>query len=288
MSDELAEQNEELVDVEEAETDEIEEHEDETDSDEKKEPSLEEEADEEEVVVSFDGKEPEEEEDQPAPAWVKDLRKAHRNTQKENRDLRKKLEALEKPAPKVAELRKKPTLEDYDYDADEFESSLENWFDEKRKNDDAKRQEKEAQEAQNESWNTKLQAYEEAKTQMKVKDFTDAEEEVLEGLSDVQQGIIVQGADNPALVVYALGKNPEKIKALSAEKDPVRFAFAVAKLEKDLKMVKKSKKAPDPERRVTGSARGGASDSTLEKLREEAAKTGNYSKVTAYKRSKSN
>jgi hypothetical protein len=47
------------------------------------------------------------------------------------------------------------------------------------------------------------------------------------------------------------------------------------------------KQAPAPERVVTGTGRSsGAVDSTLERLREEAARTGNMSKVVAYKRQK--
>jgi hypothetical protein len=56
---------------------------------------------------------------------------------------------------------------------------------------------------------------------------------------------MLQGADNPALVVYALGKNPKKAKELSEIKDPVKFAFAVAKLEKELKVTNR-RAAPHP------------------------------------------
>ncbi|MCY1427445.1 hypothetical protein D9M71_432910 [compost metagenome] len=94
----------------------------------------------------------------------------------------------------------------------------------------------------------------------------------------------MQGADNSALVVYALGKNAAKAKELAAIKDPVKFAFAIAKLETQLK-VQAKKSAPAPERTVSGSApKSGAVDSSLERLREEAAKTGDYSKVTQYRK----
>ena len=45
-------------------------------------------------------------------------------------------------------------------------------------------------------------------------------------------------------------------------------------------------KAPPPEKRISGGVPGvsGALDDTLERLRAEAEKTGNYSKVMAYKR----
>ena len=89
---------------------------------------------------------------------------------------------------------------------------------------------------------------------------------------------------DPVLVVYALGKNPKKAAELSEIKDPVKFAFAVAKLETQLK-VSSRKAATKPEKTVNGSARvSGSVDSTLERLRAEASRTGDFSKLTAYKR----
>jgi hypothetical protein len=97
---------------------------------------------------------------------------------------------------------------------------------------------------------------------------------------------VLQGADNPALVIYALGKNPKKAAELAKIEDPVKFAFAVAKLEKELKVTNR-KAAPAPERMVSSTGRvSGAVDSTLERLRAEAEKTGNYTKVLQYKRQK--
>ena len=99
-----------------------------------------------------------------------------------------------------------------------------------------------------------------------------------------QQGVILQGAKRPELLIYALGKNPAKAKELAAIKDPVKFAFAAAELETKLKVADR-KVTTEPERVVTGSARiSGTVDSTLERLRAEAEKTGDMSKVLAYKR----
>jgi len=50
-------------------------------------------------------------------------------------------------------------------------------------------------------------------------------------LDPVQQDIILQAAQNPALAVYALGKSKDKAKELASIKDPVKFAFALGKLE---------------------------------------------------------
>jgi hypothetical protein len=139
---------------------------------------------------------------------------------------------------------------------------------------------------QQKAWQAKLDGYGKAKAELRVKDFEDAEEVAQQVFSITQQGVLLQGADNPALVVYALGKNPAKAKELAEIKDPVKFAFAVAKLEKDLKVTNR-RQAPAPERIVTGTGRSsGAVDSTLERLREDAARTGNMTKVIAYKAQK--
>jgi len=106
-------------------------------------------------------------------------------------------------------------------------------------------------------------------------------------LNVTQQGVVIQGAENPALVIYALGKNPKKAKELASIADPVKFAFAIAKLETQLKVTGK-RTPPPPEKTVGGGTAPirGAVDSNLERLREDAARTGDYSKVYAYKKQK--
>jgi len=66
----------------------------------------------------------------------------------------------------------------------------------------------------------------------------------------------------------------------------VKFAFAVAKLETNLKVTTR-KASSRPEKKISGTARpSGSVDNTLERLRTDAEKTGDYSKVFQYKRQK--
>jgi hypothetical protein len=239
----------------------------------------------EEITVMI-GDEPVEEEVQPAPEWVRDLRKKNREDQKRIRELEARLAQQQAPQTSAAP-GKKPELEDFDYDTTKYEASLADWFDKKRRYDDqlaqSKRQEEEAQEA----WQNKLESYAQSRTSLKVKDFEDAESTVAEMLNVTQQGVVIQGAENPALVIYALGKNPKKAKELASIADPVKFAFAIAKLETQLKVTGK-RTPPPPEKTVGGGTAPirGAVDSNLDRLREEAARTGDYSKVYAYKKQK--
>ncbi len=241
-----------------------------------------EQATEEEVVVSIGEEPPPPEEQTRAPEWVRELRKSHRELQRRNRELEEKVKvtAVEQP-PAVG---KKPTLEDLDYDAERYEAALSSWYDQKRRADEAAAKAREAAAAQDRAWQSKLDAYGKAKAELKVRDYEDAEAYAQETFSITQQGVMLQGAENPALVIYALGKNPTKAKELSSITDPVKFAFAVAKLEAQLKVTPR-KAPPAPERTVRGTAPvSGTVDSALERLREEAARTGDMSKVMAYRR----
>lgn len=242
---------------------------------------------EDEVIVTIGEEAPPPEEETRAPEWVRELRKNHRETVKKLQEAEKRLQALTVET-KPAELPKKPTLEDFDFDADRYESALADWFDLKRRHEEEASKAKGAEEAAKADWQSRLESYGKAKGELKFKDFDEAEAEAAEALTVTQQGIIIQGSDNPALVMYALGKNPDQRKKLSAISDPVKFSFAVAKLEAQLKVTNR-KAAPPPEKIVNGTGRvSGAIDSTLERLRADAEKTGDYTKVRQYRMAQRN
>ena len=239
-----------------------------------------------EVIVSIGEEAPPPEEHTQAPEWVRELRKTNRELQRQNRELQGKLKSTAQTETKPVVLGKKPSLEEHDYDAEKFEAAMADWFERKRKADDANAKQEAEVMTQQKAWQSKLDGYGKAKAELRVKDYEDAEAIAQEVFNVTQQGIVLQGADNPALVIYALGKNPKKAKELSDIQDPVKFAFAVAKLEKELKVTNR-KAAPPPERIVSGTGRvSGAVDSTLERLREDASRTGNMTKVIAYKAQK--
>lgn len=244
------------------------------------------EAEESEVVVTIGEESPaSEEDDTKAPEWVRELRKQNRETQRRNRELEEQLKAVSGAPIKATELGAKPKLEDFDYDAEKFGTELEAWHERKRAADDAARKKQQDEDAAKAAWQAKLDGHNAAKAKLKVRDYEDAEALVQTSFSVTQQGIILQGSENSALLVYALGKNPKKAKELASITDPIKFAFAVAKLETQVKAT--PRKAPPPEGKLSGSAPlSGTVDSQLEKLRAEAEKTGDYTKVTAYKNSK--
>ena len=239
-----------------------------------------------EVVVSIGEEAPPTEEEVRAPEWVRELRKTNREKERRIRELEAKLTATTTENKPVVTMGPKPKLEDHDYDADRYEQALDAWHERKRQHDLEAETVKKSELQQHQAWQAKLDSYGKAKAELKVRDYEDAEETVQQLLNVTQQGVVLQGADNPALVIYALGKNPKKAKEIAEITDPVKFAFAVAKLEKELKVTNR-RAAPAPERIVSGTGRSsGAVDSTLDRLREEAARTGNMTKVIQYKAQK--
>lgn len=219
-----------------------------------------------------------------APEWVRELRKSNREKDRVIRELQAKVSQAN-PAPSSVVLGPKPTLAACDFDEDKFEADLTAWHERKREVEDKQREIASAEQKAKDAWQAKLNEYGKAKSALKVKDFEDAEASAQEVFSVTQQGVILNGSENAAVMMYALGKNPKKAKELAAITDPVKFAFAIAKLETQLKVTPR-KIVPPPERQLRGGAGGSAVDSALQRLQSEADKTGDRSKVAAYLRQK--
>lgn len=234
-----------------------------------------------EIVVQIGDEEPEVEADQ-APEWVRDLRKRDRENQKRIKELEAQ---LNKPAD-VPALPAKPKLDDFDYDTEAFEAALEGWYEAKRAHDqreaDAQREAEQAQQA----WQTKVQTYTEAKAKVPFNDFADAEALVTDTLDVTQQGLLIKVAKDAPTLVYALGKNPKKAAELAAIKDLAEFVAEVVRVEMNVKTTRKPTTAPEKSVTVPTGTGVASTDNTLDRLRDEAAKTGDYSKVMEYKRAK--
>lgn len=242
-----------------------------------------------EIVVSIGNEEPQPdpvaEQTQQAPEWVKELRKQNREYQKRIRQLERNTQA---PAAQgettTTAPPKKPTLADVDYDTGAYEAKLDDWYKAKAEYDRKQSERQREQDAVKGAWEAKINGYNTAKAELKARDFDDAEAVIADTLSVTQQGIILDGAEKPALLIYALGKNPKKAAELAAIQNPVAFAAAIGRLEASLKVTSRKPSAA-PEQIPSGNApKSGSVDNTLERLREEAGKTGDFTKVMAYKR----
>lgn len=239
---------------------------------------------EDEVIVSVgDAPPPQPVEEEKDPRLVNKLRKLLREQERKVREYESKLKAAAPVEPPPPTLGPKPKLEDLDYDAEKYETAIAAWFERKRAHDEHAQKQKQAEEQQRQAWQARLDGYAKAKASLRVRDYEEAEHAVTDALDVTQQGIIVSGADNPALVTYALGKDSAKLAELKAITDPVKFAFAVSKLETQLKVTPR-KPASAPEAVVKSNTRtSGSVDSQLERLRAEADRTGDYTQVFRYK-----
>lgn len=252
-----------------------------------------EEIDEEEVSLFIEGEKREEDTEaeddgRPAPGWVKELRKTNREDKKRIRELEDQLRKQEPPKQKAPVLGPKPTMEDaeIDWDSERFEEALTAWHDRKRQIEQHEADQQKTEQQQKEAWQGKQTAYATGKTALRFKNVAEAEETACAVLDVTQQGIILQGSVNSALLIYAIGSNPKKAAELAAIKDPIAFAWAAAQLETKLKTEsKKPNKPPAPEKEIRGQGRVSANtDKMLDSLREEAQRTGNTDKLMAYKR----
>lgn len=236
-----------------------------------------------EVTITIRGEEPQEEKRESRS--MRDLRLSHRRLKKQKRELQEQLDAVSGSKPKAVELGAKPKLDDYEYDTDEYENALDAWYNQKKTVDDQQREQQRLKNAQTQEWQNRLDHHGNLKSKLKVRDYEEVELLVQEALSKTQQGMIVQGAEDSAKVMYVLGKNPKKLKELSEIKDPVKFAFTVSKLETRLKVTPKKRPSSNPESTIRGSGgSGGNTSAQLEKLRKDAEKTGDMTQVVAFRR----
>lgn len=255
--------------------------------------------DDNEVTISF-GDDPEDEEDSPEESeqsLPKHLRKVIREKDKEVRKLKREkdeeIESLRKQLElkngmgesQVKSLGPKPKIEDFDYDEDKYDEAIEGWMRTRDKIKDKEKEKQAEQERHQQEWQSRLDNHEESKSKLKVTDFDEAEFSIQESLSPTQQGIIISGSENSAAIMYALGKNPKKLKEVSEISDPIKFAMTIAKMETTLKVKPKRKPQTTPEPKVKGGTSGVSSlERQLEQLREKAVKTGDFSQVLKFRR----
>lgn len=275
---------EETLESEEEVIEETETSEENPENEEEEEPLEEDQEDEDDRIVTI-GEETSEEESSETPAWVKATRKSNRKLTSENKKLKRQLEELMAEKKPVIELGQKPTLASCDYDDEKYEKELDDYLERKRKVEEQEIKQAETVKKQNEAWKIRQDTYVSKKQEHAFKDFDEAEDLVDSTFSQTQRGIIIQGAEDAALLVYALGKNPKKLEALASIEDPIAFAFEVAKLETKLSI--KNRKTPSPEKRVVTGNSGMSSNAfekKLDALRAKAEKTGDYSSVIAFKK----
>lgn len=229
-----------------------------------------------ELEVSIEGESPPPEQDS---SVIRELRKAYREAEKERKRLREELEAVKNPKQEVGS---KPTLEQFDYDADAFETALISWNERKRQAESEAAKQQESQAAAQRVYAERLHAYEADKRASRIAGIDEAEDAVRSALNDMQQSILVRYSSRPAVLVKAIGANPETAKRIAAITDPIEFAFAVRDLESKVKTT--PRKPPAPETRIASAGQSVPYEVRLKQLREQADKTGNSTEVVRFMR----
>lgn len=231
-----------------------------------------------EVVIGFGDEEPASETD---TGLVRQLRTVIEDKNRELRELRSA-----QPPAKPVEAGPKPTLSDegIDYDEEKFESALSDWMQRKAKADEAAAQENRGAEQVRQHLDQRLERIAADKAKLKFPDTDLMFETVGKTLSKEQIAPLIMTAKNAAALIYALGKSPERLNRLKAIDNPFELAVAVSELEKELKVTTR-RRAPEPE----GVTRGTAplsigKDKQLERLEKEADRTGDRTKLIAYRK----
>ncbi|MER1974586.1 phage capsid protein [Pseudocitrobacter faecalis] len=199
---------------------------------------------------------------QPAPQWVKDLRKANREKDKELREMRRQLEQLQsKPAEHQPQqqsdgIPQKPTLESCDYDEEAFEKAVTDWHEKKSRVEQQEQHRQRQQQEYLQNFQKRVDAHKERAAKLPVKDYQEMEDIARRDLTDIQKEILIYAADEGSeLIAYALGKNQQLRQRVAAETDPIRAAFLLGQISKQVSLAPKPKKAIKPEPEVRG---GGA------------------------------
>ncbi len=199
---------------------------------------------------------------QPAPQWVKDLRKNNREKDKELRELRRQLEQVQsrpteqQPQQQTDVIPPKPTLESCDYDEEAFETALTDWHEKKGRAEQSKQQQERQQQEYQQRFQQRMEAHKQRAAKLPVKDYQEMEEIVRAEVPDLHKEILIHCADEGSeLIAYGLGKSQQLRQRVAAETDPIRAAFLLGQISKQVSLAPKPKKAIKPEPEVRG---GGA------------------------------
>ena len=133
-----------------------------------------------------------------------------------------------------------------------------------------------------------IKHYERAK-ETGARDYGEVEDKAIAVLGNDVVNHLIANFDDSHVLLYYLGKNPGEAARIAdtIQSNPIQGVAEIGALRSELKIKPKSNNTPDPDEELEGGSPGGnfdAKEKKLEKLREEAKKTGNMKKLMAFKR----
>lgn len=229
-----------------------------------------------EEVIGFG----DEEEDDDAPDLPKRLRGLVKDRDRELAQARKRIAELERPDAAI-EVGDRPTRDQFDWDDDAYDKAIDEWNERRLA---AQQQGERPNDLQAEAQQD-VQRLTTGIASLSYADAKDVAPAAMDALTPEQQFVIASAAREPAKLIYALGKNPERLRALQDIKNPVKFIAEVARME--TQMTTRTRTPPAPENIRTGDAKPSvATDKEEARLEKEAQKTGDRTALLRYRRQK--
>lgn len=192
---------------------------------------------------------------------------------------RRAADAEERAKPAPVEVGPRPKLSDYDYDEEAYDAAVDEWSDRKVAAQLASQQK--PADAEEEARND-VQRYEASIASLSFADAAEVVADVRAALTPQQQYIIASVTNEPGKLLYALGRNPGKLRELVGITNPAKFIAKVALTEAAMRVGKKQ--APAPEKVRQGNAMPKGSDKELAKLEKEAERTGDRTALIRYRK----
>lgn len=232
-------------------------------------------------VIGFAEDGEDEEDDTPL---VKRLRDQVRTLQRSRRAPQQP--AANDPEPVVPERPR--SLADFDYDEDRFNAAIDAYEGKKDEHASWQRREETRKADRERAAEDQGRQLEQQRKALGVDEsvYKARAAKVYDALSEQQVAVLVEAADNPSRLIFALGGSDTRLDMLAGQEKLAKFAAMVGTMEKEVKMGKKS--PPPPESRVRGATApvaAGSSDKKLAALQAKAEKTGDRSELIAYKAS---
>ena len=150
-------------------------------------------------------------------------------------------------------------------------------------------QQKVSQDEINRSLQQKQTAHYERADKLGARDYDKTEEAAIKALGPEFVRDIISNFDDSETMLYWFGKNPadaERVKQLFKQ-NPVLGVSELGVIRKDLKIIPSTETLPNPDEELKGSsstATGTANSIKLDRLREQAVKTGDMKELLAFKK----
>ncbi|WP_323083921.1 scaffolding protein [Providencia alcalifaciens] len=225
-------------------------------------------------------------EDEKDTGLVKHLRNTIKEKDKELREARKQQTHQTVTQQQLTPPPRMPQLSDegIDYDDAIYSQKVQEWAESNAKYQSQKAEQERQQQSLQQAHQQKIASYQERVKSLKVSGYQQAEQAVIEEVPEQIQAMIIHFAEKPEMVVLALGRNAELRQQMANATDPVAVGRLIGSIESKAKIMPKPKNKAAATPEVKGGT--GAVLNNLDKLKEKARETGDWSQYFAAKKAK--